>query len=74
MQTNRSAVLIGGRIYHHEARPLDHKSATLFAGDYKANEGYDAKVIRLPRRIFKGKFAYHHIWQLTHGAQPSWVL
>jgi hypothetical protein len=81
MQTNRSAVLISGRVYHHEYRPLDHKYATYLAADYKANEadykaneGYNARVIRLPRRIFKGKQGYHHAWMLTHGAQPSWVL
>lgn len=74
MQIKRSAVLIGGRIYIQEYRPLDHKSATLFAEDYKANEGYNARVIRLPRRIFKSKHAYHHVWQLMRGAQPSWVL
>ena len=75
---NRSITVINRRAYVRNEGNLSHREATWAAGDYNANycEGRTvATVVRLPRRLFRDRrAAYHHVWMLNHGAQPSWML
>ena len=72
----RSAVIIQvttSRVYTN--RTLSHLCATELASDFKANNGWDCTVVRLPRRLFRGRLrAYHNMYMLTQGFQPSQIL
>ncbi len=67
-KTNRSAVALP-KIHQIVVSPdgLNHQFARWTASDMKFNDGWETVVVRLPRRLFRGKRAYHNTWLLMRG-------